>query len=247
MTSSAPAYLLCLQALHQRFHPHLSSIFCLPSVFNDIMADDASRLFDLSDEDLLTHFNTFYPRTSSWRSGVLHPTKEMLFKVTSTLHRWRAIPASFLHAPIPATRPGSSGPSSVATSTSTRGSLMWWAPTRCCSCKQRHRAGHLAPSQRPVKSCTVEGALRAVGQTFASAGGPGPLLTASGKHEFRLCYQLAGCAKADPPSNRNPNPNSIAFFFLMRPGEHIAPTGGQTRPSRSSSSSMSVLAVSLPV
>jgi hypothetical protein len=124
---------------------------------------------------------------------------------------------------------------------------------------QWHRAGHLAPSQRPVKSCTVEGALRAVGQTSASVGGPDPGLRASGKHEVRLRRQLKGCAKDEPPPNRvEPIPISvichlitqatahgssvdsvatadmvsIAFFFLMRPGEHTAPTAGANSPFR---------------
>ena len=119
---------------------------------------------------------------------------------------------------------------------------------------QRYRTGHLSASHRPVKSRTVEGALRAVGQTFASVGSPDPRLTASGKHEFRIRRQLTGYAKADPPPNRvKPVPIaviyhlitranaqasidslaiadmvSIAFFFLMRPGEYTAPTGENT-------------------
>ena len=90
-----------------------------------------------------------------------------------------------------------------------------------------------------------------MGQTFASVGSPDPRLTASGKQEFRLRRQLTGYAKADPPPNRvKPIPIaviyhlitqatahgsvdslaiadmvSIAFFFLMRPGEYTAPTG----------------------
>jgi hypothetical protein len=39
---------------------------------------------------------------------------------------------------------------------------------------KRYRTGKIAPSRRPVKSRTVEGALRAVGQAFASVGGPDP-------------------------------------------------------------------------
>lgn len=119
---------------------------------------------------------------------------------------------------------------------------------------QRYRTGQLAPSKRPVKSRTVEGALRAVGQTFSSVGSLDPRLTASGKHEFRLRRQLTGYAKADSPPNRvkpipvsviyhmvtqanaHASPDSlaiadlimIAFFFLMRPGEYTAPTGENT-------------------
>ena len=129
-TSSAPAYLLRLQTLHQRFHRYFSSIFYIPGVVN-IMADDASRLFDMSDHQLLTHFNTAYPQLNSWR--LVHPTRAMLSSVTSALRMKRVEPASFLHAPTPTTKLGSSGPTSARTSMSTPGSLMWGI--RSCSSK----------------------------------------------------------------------------------------------------------------
>jgi hypothetical protein len=97
----------------------------------------------------------------------------------------------------------------------------------------------------------VEGALRAVGQAFASMGAPDPRLTVTGKTEFRLGRQLKGYAKADdPPLRVKPIPIQViyhaanlarqhgtvesltimnmicvAFFFLCRPGEYTAPTG----------------------
>jgi hypothetical protein len=110
------------------------------------MSDDASRLFELSDIALLTHFNTVYPQTNSWR--LVHPTKEMLSSVTSALRRQRVEPASFLREPIPTTRPGSSGPSSVETCTSTPGSLMWG--TRFCSSKSLG-SGIVPDTSHPVK------------------------------------------------------------------------------------------------
>jgi hypothetical protein len=109
-TTHAPAYLLRLQALHQRFHRYLPHIFYLPGPINK-MADDASRLFHLSDADLLTHFNSHYPQTASWR--MLHPSNEMLSSVTSALHRKRPEPASFLHAPLPTIVAGSCGQASA--------------------------------------------------------------------------------------------------------------------------------------
>ena len=144
-TTSAPAYLLRVQALHQRYHRYLSTVFYLPGVVN-IMSDDASRLFELSDPDILTHFNTQYPQTNSWR--IAHPTSEMLSSVTSALRRKRVDPASFLRAPIPTTKLGSSGPSSVATSTLTPGSLMWG--TRYCSYKSLG-SGTVPDTSHPVR------------------------------------------------------------------------------------------------
>ena len=119
---------------------------------------------------------------------------------------------------------------------------------------ERYRTGKLAPRNKPVKSRTVEGALRAVGQAFTSMGAPDPRLTSSGKTEFRLARQLRGYSKADdPPSRVKPIPIQVihhaanlarqhgtiesqaimnmicmAFFFLCRPGEYTAPTHDNT-------------------
>jgi hypothetical protein len=110
----------------------------------------------------------------------------------------------------------------------------------------RYRTGEIAPRGQPVKSRTVEGAIRAVGQTLAGMGAADPRLTTAGKHEFRLGRQFAAYAKVDdPPARVKPIPLQviqhavqlalaaltadnlavsnmipIAFFFLMRPGEH---------------------------
>ena len=114
----------------------------------------------------------------------------------------------------------------------------------------RYRRGTIAPNGKPVRSRTVEDALRSVGQTFAGLGAQDPRLNASGKPDFRLQRQLRLYAKADPPPNRvKPVPVPviqqllsiavlaeapevlavvhmivIAFFFLLRPGEYTATT-----------------------
>jgi hypothetical protein len=85
-----------------------------------------------------------------------------------------------------------------------------------------------------------------VGQTLAGLGASDPRLATSGKHEFRLGRLLSAYAKQDDPPTRvkpipiqviqntialalaAPTPEGlaianmilIAFFFLMRPGEH---------------------------
>jgi hypothetical protein len=143
-TTSAPAYLLRLQALHQRFHRYFHSAFYIPGDVN-IMADDASRLFNLSDVSLLTHFNTMYPQMRSWR--LVHPTTEMLSSVTSALRRKRAAPASFLQEPTPTTKPGLSGLSSVKTSMWIPGSLEWGI--RSCSYKSLG-SGTVPDTSHPV-------------------------------------------------------------------------------------------------
>jgi hypothetical protein len=118
-TTSAPAYLLRLQALHQRFHRYSHYVFYIPGPIN-VMADDCSRLFNLSDAELLTLFNTLYPQKISWR--LVQPRKEMLASVISALRRQRVDPASFLHEPLPMIKRGKYGQLSVPISMSTPGS-----------------------------------------------------------------------------------------------------------------------------
>jgi hypothetical protein len=121
---------------------------------------------------------------------------------------------------------------------------------------QRYRDGRLAPSGQPVRSRTVEDAVRAIGQTFALLGASDPRLTASGKQDFRLGRTWTAFGKEDPPPNRvkplpvavlhhvmqcahnAPPPNHllhaiadmicIAFFFLLRPGEYTSSSSDTT-------------------
>jgi hypothetical protein len=115
-TTTAPAYLLRLQAIHQPFHQYNSSpSFFVPGKLN-AMADDCSRLWHLDDSQLLEHFNRTYPQAASWR--IAQPRQEMLSSVICALHRQQPEPASFLRKPPPTTTRGPSGPSSV-------NSLLW--------------------------------------------------------------------------------------------------------------------------
>jgi hypothetical protein len=143
-TTAAPAYLLRLQALHQRFHRYLSSNFYLPGVLNT-MADDCSRLWHYSDADLLTYFDSHYPQTLSWQ--LVQPRSEMLSSVTSALRRHRPEPASFLQEPPPTTALGASGPSSVETFRSIPG--LTPSPT-LSSCSKSLPIGTAPDPLRPV-------------------------------------------------------------------------------------------------
>ena len=113
---------------------------------------------------------------------------------------------------------------------------------------QRYRDGTIAPGRQPVRSRTVEEALRAVGQAHARLGSADPRLNARGKVEFRLASLLQAWKKADaPPQHRvRPLPLPVVvqvwalaqgestplaqaaasclitgFFFLLRPGEYL--------------------------
>ena len=119
----------------------------------------------------------------------------------------------------------------------------------------RYRDGRLAPGGRPVRSRTVEDALRAIGQAFARLGARDIRKDAVGAIDFRLQRQLRSYAKLDPPPDRvkpvpiqllfhalavaHTAPTSIAtlaitnmaviaFFFLLRPGEYTGTTSDDT-------------------
>ena len=62
---TARAYLLQYNALHQRQHRYIARHHYIPGPVN-AMADDASWRWDLTDTELLTHFNTHYPQAVSW-------------------------------------------------------------------------------------------------------------------------------------------------------------------------------------
>jgi hypothetical protein len=66
VSNSGPnAQLLRLQALHQRKHRYVPTYDYLPGPAN-LMADDCSRSWDLSDSQLLLHFNASFPHTRPW-------------------------------------------------------------------------------------------------------------------------------------------------------------------------------------
>ena len=119
---------------------------------------------------------------------------------------------------------------------------------------RRVRTGRCAANQRKVKSRTAEDYVRSVAQTFLALGAPDPRLDEGKKVDFRLQRQLRSYSKEDPPPDRvKPVPVqvlrrilavadaaecpfikctadmiSIAFFFLLRPGEYaISPSDSQ--------------------
>jgi len=74
ISSTGPgSYLLRLQAMHQRQFRYQSRSFFVPGVANK-MADDCSRLWHLSDSDLVAYFNATYPQREPWQICLLDPT-----------------------------------------------------------------------------------------------------------------------------------------------------------------------------
>ena len=100
------AYLLRLNSLHQRHFRYLSKADYLPGVYNR-MADELSRLWHLSDSQLLLHFELHYPQPQPWR--IVHLRSAMRSSLISALQMKRGDLQSVLHRlPI-----GPLGPSSV--------------------------------------------------------------------------------------------------------------------------------------
>ena len=71
-TSGAAAYLLQLSALHQHHYQYRNYSNYLPGPLN-VLADKCSWLWNLTDDQLLTHFNTHYPQETLWQLLHLQP------------------------------------------------------------------------------------------------------------------------------------------------------------------------------
>ena len=140
-TLGPAAYILRLQALHQRHHRYLNQSDYIPGPAN-AMADDASRLWHLSDTAFLAHFNSTYPQNKPWQLCRLRPA--MRSALTMALQCKRSEPVQFLHAPDPKTTPGFDGATIVKNWASIPCSTMW--STRSRSSKSLPHAGALAKS-----------------------------------------------------------------------------------------------------
>jgi hypothetical protein len=117
-TSEAAAYLCRLASIHQRSHRYRQKIAYLPGPLN-IMADDLSRRWDLSDTDLLAYFDSTYPQVKPWRLCRLKP--EMHSALMLALWKVRCDPESLMVAALQPTLTGQSGPRFV--------NNMHWHPT----------------------------------------------------------------------------------------------------------------------
>lgn len=98
-TKGPSAYLLRVASFHQRHHRYCFSADYIPGPAN-VMADDASRLWHLSDDELLSHFNAMYPQTAPWQ--MLHLRSPMNSALITSLQRKPAELAPILNE-LPAT------------------------------------------------------------------------------------------------------------------------------------------------
>ena len=119
-STAARAFLLCYNALHQRHYRYVTTHNHIAGKAN-VMADDASRLWQLSDDAIISHFNTLYLQALPWRMLPLHLSTNS--ELTGALFRRRHKSVSRLNAsPLPRL-PGQFGPLSATASV--------WIPTNC--------------------------------------------------------------------------------------------------------------------
>lgn len=110
-TTTGPAAYLCrLHALHQRAHRYRLTTDYLPGPLN-LMADDLSRRWDLSDTQLAAHFSLAYPQAQPWVH--CQPRPAMISSLILALSGQRCDPASLQAASPQPTPTGSAGPTFV--------------------------------------------------------------------------------------------------------------------------------------
>ena len=122
-TTGPAAYLLRLNSIHQRHYRYVSKSGYIPGSAN-AMADDCSRLWHLTDSQLLAHFNSTYPQAQPWQIVQLRP--EMLSSLISALQRQRPALDSLLSRPPTKTPIGPNGKPLFPRSTA-------WTPTSTAS------------------------------------------------------------------------------------------------------------------
>lgn len=101
--------LLRLFGIHQRFHRYVPRHDYISGPSNPL-ADDSSRLFHLSNRELLTHFNSKFKQKYTFK--IVHPTQKLISGVISALRNKRFERESLLDGPPPLTHTGKNGLSS---------------------------------------------------------------------------------------------------------------------------------------
>ena len=145
--TSARAYLLRLNALHQRQHRYVATHNHIAGHAN-VMADDASRLWQLTDTDLLTHFDTRYPQASPWTMWTLEPATNS--SLIGSLFRRRPAHEFLRNALLLPAPPAYCGSTSALASDAIP---LHSQRTRSRCSKSSHNACGAAPSPPAVDQC----------------------------------------------------------------------------------------------
>ena len=108
-SDQAAAYLCRLSSLHQRSQRYYHSVHFIPGAAN-VMADDASRCWHLSDSQLIAHFESRYPQNLPWQ--LCHLTPEQASELICSLQRKLV---SNVSSPRPKRTKAPSGPNGLGT------------------------------------------------------------------------------------------------------------------------------------
>ena len=129
---AARAHLLRYHPLQQRRFRYLARHHYIPGPVN-VMADDASRLWSLSDDALLTHFNSTYPQAASWKMP--HLPSELSATLIGALVSKQPRPCGDLLSAVPARPPrGRFGRPFVPASASTPAAFPLETPSLFSNC-----------------------------------------------------------------------------------------------------------------
>ena len=152
-TTGPAAYLLCTARLHQRRHRYLLQRAYIPGPAN-MLADIASRRFDLSDDALLCHLTTLAPHSQNWQ--MLTTSPELVSQLICDLLRKRPNKPYLRNGPAPSI---SFGPNT--------GSRTWnrWAWTPSCPLRRTKyptsASSHTAFAQGPPAAVVSRSGLHA--------------------------------------------------------------------------------------
>jgi hypothetical protein len=204
---AARSHLLRLNALHQRAYGYVTRHHYIPGPAN-VMADDANRRWDLTDDDLLTHFNTRFPQTSSWKMRTLPSATAA--SLTGALSNKRASSTTRHRCLLLATVGDLLFQFGSRTLQTTKHRLHPFSPI-VCPIIRPHRIHRARTSPGPI-SHDERGHISGASGT-RQPGAPGPRLNSLGKVEYRLASLLTARKKADAPPRRvKPLPLHTGFL-----------------------------------
>jgi hypothetical protein len=156
-TSGPVVYLLHLRALHQWHHRYIPLHDFISFVAN-VLAEKCSRLFHLTDSQLLAHFNFTFPHTMLWQMFPLWNEEKIRLGVSAKRAKsvdahWAFRETFCLKHNIDPFVQNCDEPVPIIK-----------------VFDQRYQDGHGAPNHNTVHSGTVEDATRVVGHVFTQLG-----------------------------------------------------------------------------
>ena len=244
-TTGPAAYLLRIASIHQRHYRYLAKPDFIKGDVNN-MADDCSRLWKLTDSQLLAYFNHTYPQSrtleactpetrNAFRADLGIAEAEAGASVVPRRSRaqdghwkvWEDFIADF------------DGVDVYLTKLNQHLKLHFLQVFAT-----RLRRGLITPSGKPIRSRQVEDYLRTVGAEIADVDHQDPRLTPSGRLHNKISKLQRSYKKDDPPPHRvKPIPipllrhmaennqhnvhsravadcGIIGLYYLLRPGEY---------------------------